>query len=919
MEEYDDFAPLSPRLAEPATPRAPLGEALPYAEVAVQGGYGGDPLSTLTYAVPATMRGRIGTGQLIWVPLRQKLVLGVVTGTHGAEPDFVARAIHAPVEPEFRLGAAQLALASWMATRYCATFFEAALPMLPPGASRRSVVHLAATGAPPPLSGLSPKARRLLGLLEERGETSLVAVQEALGSSLVTVVQSLERLGLIERIARVVHDVPQAREERWVRILPPALGPEEPTALVGPRAPRQAAVLALLRRQARMTATVTGVEGRRGKVERGTGGVGRDALEVPRLVAETPRVARYDVGLPPPQPAAPAVLAPETAAEYATGNGARGTGEALPLGDVYRLTEANRAILRSLEEKGFIEVFGAPGRVEPRALRPTRYESPPPLTPEQGSVWASLATALTARRFTPFLLHGVTGSGKTEIYLRAAAATVRAGRQALILVPEIALTSQIVARFANRFPGRVAILHSGLRDAERYAQWELVRTGARPIVIGPRSALFAPAPDIGLIVVDEEHESSYKQSSPEPRYDARAVAEELARLSDATIVFGSATPDIGTRWRAESGRIGLLELRGRVAPALGGGRGATPLDLPGVEAVDMRQELRSGHTGPFSRALIALLRDTLAAREQSILFLNRRGLATFVQCRACGGVFSCPRCDIPYVYHSDRDILICHRCNGREGRPRQCPTCGAAEINYFGLGTQRVEREVRALLPKARVLRWDQDAISAKVDSSTLLARVQAHEVDVIVGTQMVAKGLDLPLVTAIGVINADTMLNLPDFRAGERTFQLLTQVAGRAGRRGPGGRVILQSYTPEHYAIQAALGHDYADFYREELDFRRRHRYPPFSRLARFVYRHADEAICAREGDKLARTVALIAQHVGLEDLDIMGPTPCFAAKMRDLYQWQLILRSADLDPLLRELRVPFGWQIDVDPVSML
>jgi primosomal protein N' (replication factor Y) (superfamily II helicase) len=463
------------------------------------------------------------------------------------------------------------------------------------------------------------------------------------------------------------------------------------------------------------------------------------------------------------------------------------------------------------------------------------------------------------------------------------------------------------------------VLHSALRDAERYAQWELVRTGERPIVIGPRSALFAPVPDPGLIVLDEEHETAYKQEAPSPRYDARAVAEELARLSAATLILGSATPDIGTRWRAESGQLGLLELKGRVGPALGGAAGAAPLELPAVQAVDMRQELRAGHTGLFSRPLLDLLRDTFAASEQSILFLNRRGLATFVQCRACGTVFTCPRCDIPLVYHADRELLICHRCNGREARPRRCTNCDSTEISYFGAGTQRVEREVRALLPKARVLRWDQDAISAKVDASALLAKVQAHEVDVIVGTQMVAKGLDLPLVTAIGVINADTLLNLPDFRAGERTFQLLTQVAGRAGRRGPGSRVIVQSYTPEHYAIQAALTHDYADFYREELDFRHRHRYPPFSRLARFIYRHADEETCAAEGDRLARLIAHAAYAANVEDLDLMGPTPCFAAKIRDLYQWQLILRSGALDTILRDLRLPRGWQVDVDPVSML
>ncbi|HET8630927.1 MAG TPA: primosomal protein N', partial [Thermomicrobiales bacterium] len=534
-----------------------------------------------------------------------------------------------------------------------------------------------------------------------------------------------------------------------------------------------------------------------------------------------------------------------------------------------------------------------------------------------------LAASLARREHAAFLLHGVTGSGKTEIYLRAAAAALRDGRQALVLVPEIALASQVVARFANRFPGRVAVLHSALRDAERHAQWELVRAGERPIVIGPRSALFAPLPDVGLIVLDEEHETAYKQEAPPPRYDARAVAGELARLAGATLVLGSATPDVATRHAAERGELRLLELRARVGPARGGG--PAPLALPTVEAVDMRQELRGGGLpagrGLFSGALVALLRDTLAAGEQSILFLNRRGTATVVQCRRCGHVLHCPRCEIPLVFHADRDALLCHRCNGREPRPRACPACGAAaaDLSYFGAGTQRVEREVRALLPGARVLRWDQDALSARVDATALLAKVQAHEVDIVVGTQMVAKGLDLPLVTAIGVINADTLLNLPDFRAGERTFQLLTQVAGRAGRRGPGSRVIVQSYTPEHYAIQAALMHDYADFYAEELDFRRRHRYPPFSRLARFVFRHADEAVCAVEGERFARAVAAAALAAGVEDVDIMGPTPCFAAKARDLYQWQLVVRSGDLDAVLRDLRVPTPWQVDVDPLSLL
>lgn len=844
MELYDAWMTEHAVRENGADPR-PLATPA-YAEVAAQARFGADRQATLTYAIPPSLCHRVTTGQLVWAPLRQQLTLGIVTGVHDRAPEFAVRALHAPVEPEFRLSPRHLALAAWIAARYCCTFFEAVLPMLPPGAARRSVVHLVATGAPAP-PGLSPRARQLLTLLEADGETSLAALRERLGGSLATVVPRLERLGLIERVARVVHDVPRGREERYVRLL----ATDGRTAINPARAPKQAAVLVLLQRQARLTA--------------------------------------------------------ETAAP------------ALPLGDVYRLTGANRQILRGLEEKGLIEVFGAPALAEPAVLRPRRYEAPPALTREQERAWQPLVAALARREFAAFLLHGVTGSGKTELYLRAAAATLRAGRQTLVLVPEIALASQIVARFSNRFPGQVAVLHSALRDAERYTQWELVRAGERPIVIGPRSALFAPVPDAGLIVLDEEHETAYKQEAPPPRYDARAVARELARLAGAVLVLGSATPDVATRYAAETGDLGLLELRGRVGPARSGG--ATSLALPAVEAVDLRQELRSGHTSIFSRPLIQLLRETFAAGEQSILFLNRRGSATIVQCRRCGAVHACPRCEIPLVFHADRDLLLCHRCNGKEPRPRGCPVCGAGpgDIVYFGVGTQRVEREVRALLPGARVLRWDQDAISARVDATQLLAKVQAHAVDVVVGTQMVAKGFDLPLVTTIGVINADTLLNLPDFRAGERTFQLLTQVAGRAGRRGPGGRVIVQSYTPEHYAIQAALRHDYADFYREELDFRRRHRYPPFSRLVRFVFRHADEAVCAREGERFLRMLAATVERVGLEEVDIMGPTPCFAAKARGRYQWQLVVRSTRLDALLADLRVPPAWQIDVDPLSLL
>ncbi|MBX6341182.1 MAG: primosomal protein N', partial [Thermomicrobiaceae bacterium] len=451
--------------------------------------------------------------------------------------------------------------------------------------------------------------------------------------------------------------------------------------------------------------------------------------------------------------------------------------------------------------------------------------------------------------------------------------------------------------------------------------WVAIAEGRVPVVVGPRSALFAPLDRVGLVIVDEEHEASYKQDSP-PRYHAVAVARRLIRQHGATLLLGSATPDVATYHAARGGAMGLLELRERVGPRVVGGNGAAAhrrLDLPEVEVVDMRLEHRQGHAHIFSRALQAALGRALEAGEQAILFLNRRGASTLVQCRSCGYVATCPFCDVPLVYHADRALLVCHRCNERETPPRRCPACGSAAIGYYGTGTQRVEREVRRLYPQARVLRWDQDALRGGVEHRHLMAKVLRHEVDVVVGTQMVGKGLDFPLVSTIGVVNADTLLHLPDFRSGERTFQMLTQVAGRAGRRAPGGRVIVQSYTPDHYAIQAACRHDYAAFYAAEIVFRRQHGYPPFRRLIRLLYRHPDEATCQTAAEETAALLARVAYRRGLRDVDLLGPTPAFAARVRGRYQWQILLRGSDALRLAASVDLDPGWAIDVDPVSLL
>jgi primosomal protein N' (replication factor Y) len=590
----------------------------------------------------------------------------------------------------------------------------------------------------------------------------------------------------------------------------------------------------------------------------------------------------------------------------------------VPTAEALAQSGSPRSALTALIRKGIVEEVERPGGLG-ASRGGSRPDSVPELTPAQSQAWNAIEVALRDRDPTPFLLYGVTGSGKTELYLRAAAWCLRHGRSALVLVPEIALSSQVADRFAARFGDRVAVLHSGLSDGERYAAWQGIAEGRYPVVVGPRSALFAPAPDIGVIILDEEHDPAYKQDSA-PRYHARAVAEHLAQTSGAVLILGSATPAVETFWRARQGEIRLLALPERVGPGLlakDGWRESTALELPNVDIVDMRLELHRGNTSLLSVPLQELLTTTLRRAEQAILLLNRRGLATVVLCRTCGTTLQCPFCDIPLVYHQDRERLVCHRCDYREAPRRACPTCGGS-LDYFGAGTQRVEAEVRRVFPSACVLRWDQDAVRRAGGSDGLLRQVENGEVDFVVGTQMVAKGFDLSRVMAIGVINADTGLHLPDFRSGERTFSLLTQVAGRAGRRGPGSRVIVQSYTPEHYAIQAASRHDYETFFAEEIDFRRHHRYPPFVRLARFLFRDRKDAVCAQAADEMARKLARHARERGVP-MDLLGPAPAFASRVRGEYQWQVVLRTPELESLLDGLPVAPGWVVDIDPQSLL
>jgi len=503
----------------------------------------------------------------------------------------------------------------------------------------------------------------------------------------------------------------------------------------------------------------------------------------------------------------------------------------------------------------------------------------------------------------PFLLHGVTASGKTEVYLRAATEALARGLGVVVLVPEIALTAQVVARFVARFGERVALLHSALSAGERYDEWRRVLDGVADVVVGSRSALFAPLERPGLIVVDEEQEPSYKQESA-PRYHAVDTALALGRLAGAVVVLGSATPRVTTYHAAKTGAIRMLALPERVSE----------LALPPTTIVDLRLELKAGNRGTLSRALRLALERTVAKGEQAILYLNRRGFATIVLCRDCGYVVNCPACDIPFAYHLDGS-LMCHRCGRRAQPPAACPNCKSTRIRHLGVGTQRVLEEVRQVVSDASVLRYDRDAVRAKGAHAALFERMRTGRAQVIVGTQMVAKGFDLPGVSLVGVVNADTILNLPDYTSAERTFQLLTQVLGRSGRGSAGGRGILQTYLPDHYAIRAAAAHDYTSFAEAELAGRARFGYPPFGRLVLLQTQ-------AKRADTLTkRAESYVAElHAASRgDAEVFGPAPAFAAKRAGTFRMQLILRGRD--PLAVLDRAPAGaeWTVDVDPVTLL
>lgn len=634
-------------------------------------------------------------------------------------------------------------------------------------------------------------------------------------------------------------------------------------------------------------------------------------------------------------------------------------GAPLATADLTKRVNTSISLLRTLERRGFLHITRAQAVRNPLSSEPIAATQPLHLNSAQSMALAEIQNRLVPQtmdasvethphdgtlqptsvafpateRSPTFLLHGVTGSGKTEVYMQAMTEVLRNGKSAIVLVPEISLTPQTASRFVGRFGERVALLHSRLSDGERYDQWHRIQKGEADIVIGPRSAVFAPVKELGMLIIDEEHSDSYK-SDIVPRYHAREVAQKRGELANCPVLLGSATPSLESFHRAKNGRYRLLSLPDRVLDR----------KMPEVHIVDMRTELKKGNRTIFSDVLRSSIEERLDRQEQIILFLNRRGHSTYVFCRTCGYVERCENCSISLTFHFETKRLVCHHCGAKRPTHPTCPQCSSPAIRYFGLGTEAVEQEVQKTFPHARVKRFDADSTARKNAHQQILETFEQQQIDILIGTQMVSKGLDFPNVTLVGVIAADTSLNLPDFRASEQTFSLLTQVAGRSGRAELEGKVILQTYMPEHYCIAAAQKHDYLGFYAQEVEARGALRYPPFSHVGTLLLRGRDE----KQVEEAAHAVRDQLQvwltdqtptaqldekedDVGETAVEILGPAPAPLSKIEGKFRWHFLLRSNSVErisQLLKHLtdKPPVAiksnaieYVIDIDPTNVL
>ncbi len=824
------------------------------------------------YHLPAELAGQVQPGSLVVAPFGSRQVQGIVLRFVDTPEVRETRPIESVLDEEPVVTPALLELARWMADATLAPLAQCFNPMLPPGLGQQAdtLFHL---NKGVETSACSSLQQRLVHLLQERGDLR----GRQIDSALPRVTWRPAARALVKRGWLVTRPV----------LLPPSVRPKTI-------------------RTVQLACSPSDAEARMDSVGRaGSGAFTRRQAILRFLIAEA--------------------LPVEAAWVYAASGGS--------LQD-----------LQKLEEDGLIALGETETWRDPLERFNVGLVQPPDLTQAQQTAWEKVRAGLlqinAGQVMPPYLLHGITGSGKTEIYMRAVAEILRLGRQAVVLVPEIALTPQTVRRFLARFPGQIGLIHSRLSAGERYDTWRRARSGSLRVIVGPRSALFAPLPDLGLIVLDECHDPAYHQEDSQPNYDAVETAIVYARLTNSLLILGSATPDISLYYRAQKEHWPLLHLpvrilahrqtveaqlsqlresqTGQVGSLTPDEGSAAALNLPPVKIIDMRQELKEGNRTIFSRELQEAMQQVLNTHQQAILFLNRRGTATYVFCRQCGYSLKCPRCDLPLTFHVDQNGLTCHTCNYHRLVPKTCPECGSKQIRQFGTGTEKVESEVKGLFPDARTLRWDAETTRQKGAHDLLLQAFMNHQADFLIGTQMLAKGLDLPLVTLVGVVLADVGLQLPDYTAGERTFQLLTQVAGRAGRSPLGGKVVLQTFQPDHYAIRAAARHDYAGFYQQELNYRKRLRYPPFTRLARLEIRNANAAKAEADAQAMARQVESWIRASDHHTTEIIGPVPCFFSRQNLLYRWQIVLRGPDPADILRGKSLG-EWRVEIDPTSLL
>ncbi|MFA6078204.1 MAG: primosomal protein N' [Candidatus Omnitrophota bacterium] len=573
--------------------------------------------------------------------------------------------------------------------------------------------------------------------------------------------------------------------------------------------------------------------------------------------------------------------------------------------------EAIEAAIPAGIKKGKLELGTRIKEAETKSIELPKSD-PHVLMEEQEKALKEIAGSIEKNEFKTYLLHGITASGKTEVYMQAIELVLRKGKEAIVLVPEISLTPQTVERFVSRFGAHVAVLHSGLTQARRFLEWKKIKNGSAAIVVGARSAIFSPMKNIGLIIVDEEHETSYKQDDV-PRYHARDVAEERAKLNNCPLILGSATPSLESYYKAKHGDYKLLSITKRIEERL----------LPKVKIVDMRMELETRRKiAIFSRVLLDAIDKALKNGKQVMILLNRRGFSTFINCKKCGYVVKCRRCDTSMVYHFEEKKLICHYCDYKLPPPDICPKCKSSYIGYFGLGTEKVESEISRNFPSTHIARMDSDTTTKTGSHDRILGDFRSGDTSLLVGTQMIAKGHDFPEVTLVGVVSADVTLNIPDFRSSERTFNLLTQMGGRAGRGEDGGEVIVQTYVPGHYSILAAAKHDYDKFYQEEIISRKELLFPPYINLVKVTVRARNEELTAKAASELAQ---LIREMSG--EIMVGGPSPAPITRMRGYFRYNILLKAKErlemcalMKKVLAVYRKPHGVLIavDVDPMSM-